>query len=251
MPPVTRTICLPGIRKTCVPAEVKSLTVQAIAPKVVTLPPKTEFVLLSANAVNWSHDPLASAQNHLMLPGVSTSIPVDAKTLPEILSLINDPRVIRIRADMLQRAKAEITAAVEAALKAGKKVEVKAQDGDYGWVVSEVWKKYLQKRFPTAGLDKSFLGACGEPENYVTPQAPQAPEPVFWGDTPYLTGDRLTIGALIAITPQKHAVRFCQFGDSVANKDAKPIEITLQICDGHLGDNSGHVELQYYFAKLK
>lgn len=250
MPAPIQYVCLPRTQKPCVPARVESITVKATESQFIDVPPKTRFVLMSANAVNWSHDPLASAQNQLMLPKVSTVIPVDSKTKDDVLSIIDNPKEIRIRADMLGKARHDIVTAVDDAGKAGGRLEIKAQDGDYGWVVSEVWKKYLQKRFPDAGLNKSFLGACGEPENYMTPQAPQSPQPVFLGDTPYTTGAKLQIGALIAITDAKHAVRFCQFGDMVVNSAAKPAKIKLQINDGHLDDNSGFVNLSYYFEKM-
>jgi hypothetical protein len=224
----------PVTKYVCAPTRIRSVTVQATAPLVIDAPPKSTFVLLSAKAVNWSHDPLASVQNLLMLPGISITIPVDKQTKPDIRSIVQDPKVIRIRADILKRATDEMTAAVDAAMQAGGLLVVKSQEGDDGWVVSEIWKKYLQRRFPTAGLNKSFLGTCGDPKDYVTPQAPQSPEPVFWGDTGYVTGDRFHAGALIAINEQKHAVRFCQFGDMVANPSKKPAKINLQINDGHL-----------------
>lgn len=250
MLPISKYVCVGDRGGTCFPAEIQSATVKATEPLTITVPAQSRFVLLAANAVNWSHDPLASAQNKLMLKDVSTVIPVDAKTKADILSLVKDPKAIKIREDVLKRVTAEITTAIDAALKSGGKLEIKSQEGEYGWVISEIWKKYLQKRFPNAGLDKSFLGACGEPENYVTPQAPQSPQPVFLGDTPYKTSDKLVIGALIAITEQKHAVRFCQFGDAVENSATTPAKIKLQINDGHLEDNSGYVGLLYYFEKM-
>lgn len=249
MPPISKYICVGDRGGTCSPVEVQSATVKATEPLTITVPAQSRFVLLAANAVNWSHDPLASAQNQLMLKGVSTVIVVDEKTKSDILSIVSDPKQIRIRADILKRAADEITAAVDSAKKSGGRLEIKSYEGDYGWVVSEIWKKYLQKRFPNEGLNKSFLGACGEPENYMTPQAPQSPQPVFLGDTPYKTGDKLVIGALIAINDQKHAMRFCQFGDMVENSATTSAKITLQINDGHLEDNSGHVSLLYYFEK--
>lgn len=216
-------------------AEGMKSKISSKSPTEIKIPAKTELLATSVSAVEWSNDPLAGLQNALMLPGVSVTIPVDGKTLKDIKKLV-DSGTILVRKDLLTKVMEDIEKQIG---KSNKTITLNISKDDYGWVVSEIWKKYLFKRNPKAGIDLSYFGACGEKGSVASRKKAKS---VFLGEFP---GIGLPVASLIATAGNSKPVKFCKVGDKISNKSDKDINVVLQINDDQPGDNSGFVELEY------
>lgn len=219
-------------------AEEKILIVPATSFVWVSIPAGEKMVLTSVDARKWSHDPMASAQNLMMFPGVSFSIKIDEKTVMDIESLFRDKQILVCK-DSKRRVLNSIGTDVKRALTGNREVIVSGLEGRDGWVISEVWKKYLHLRHPDLEINTSFEGACGEEDDMADASNPKKE---FLGDFP---GVGLPIGAVIAISKGQKPVRFCKYGDVVENNTSHRIGVEIGMNDDQLHDNSGSVEIRY------
>lgn len=224
------------------PPHAATLDIPANKETGLTIPAGSKLVAISTDAFKWSHDPLASMQNLLMLPGVSFNIKVDDRTISDIEKLIRQKK-IWVKEPILSKIWGEIKSEINKSLQDGMRVVSFSSDRvSEGWVVSEIWKKYLYLRNPDVELDTSYRSACGEQDD----NADKSPSDNFKGSFPAMG---LPIGSLLVKIRDQYRV-FCRGGDEIINESDKPLNVTFLINDDQPFDNSGYVRMIYKIQKL-